>query len=152
MAADVAKNVLTHQTGTVSALRDRRGEGPFRTYDVPPAEMMEVVEAVVRRARDARGEAALVHVSARRREVVAREGAGEGGGGGLGSVPSFTSAVVVMVNPVPGHLQRSRVEVHATHRGPFHRGTIAWEQDVPRWIEEELASRARARPTLLPIP
>ena len=44
---ETAETVLTLQSGTVSELRDRRGNGPFTTYDLAPDAMLGVVEALV---------------------------------------------------------------------------------------------------------
>ena len=50
MAASDRFTIFTLQSGTVSELRDRRGTGPFLTYDVPPAEPLGVVEEAARKA------------------------------------------------------------------------------------------------------
>ena len=39
--------------------------------------------------------------------------------------------VVVMVHAAAGGGPGSRVEIHAQDRGPFHRGRIAWERELP---------------------
>ena len=48
---DSAETVLTLRSGTMSDLRKRVGQGPFRTYEIPPAEMLEILEEAVGEAR-----------------------------------------------------------------------------------------------------
>jgi hypothetical protein len=147
--AETVGNVLALRTGTVLELRGRRGTGPFRDYDLPPRELLAVVEEAAGRARDRRGAPVrAIAVSERYGEVVAKEPPPEDSGDDSYSVP-FLSAMVATVHPVPGSLARSRLEVHATHRGPFDRGVVDWERDLPRWIDETLRDR-RAR--VAPIP
>jgi hypothetical protein len=147
-----AVTVLTLQGGTVSELRDRRGTGPFRTYDVPPAEMLGVIERAAGKARGLGGKpVTAIFVSERYREVIAKERTAEQASSDAYS-DAFRTAVVAMVDPVPGKPGSSRVEIHAMHRGPFHRGSVAWERDLPTWIDEVLGERGRAPGRVLRIP
>jgi hypothetical protein len=146
---EIAKNVVTLQRGSVSELARRRGRGPFREYDLPPEAMLEVVEDALGRARGLGGlPLAAIFPNPVRREVVAKERTPDRAHDDA-YAPAFRSAVLVGVDPLPGRPGRSRVEIHATHRGPFHRGAVAWERDLPRWIDETLAERG---PRLAPIP
>ena len=82
-----------------------------------------------------------VFVSERYREVIAKERAVDA------TEPDsysevFRSAVVAAVDPVPGKPGSCRVEIHAMNRGPFHRGAVRWERDLPGWIREALSERA----------
>ena len=43
---DSVETVLTMRSGTMTELRTRRDTGPFRRYEVPSAEMLDVVEEV----------------------------------------------------------------------------------------------------------
>ena len=151
MVGETLETVFTLQSGTVGELRDRRGSGPFREYDVDPEEMLFVVEGAVGRARGA-GDTPVsaVFVSKRYREVIAKERSPSDAGDDA-YAPTWRSAVVVTVHPVTGRDDRSRVEIHAANKGPFHRGTISWERDLPGWIDAEMAGRAEP-PTLKPLP
>jgi hypothetical protein len=150
---ETAETVLTLQSGTVSELRDRRGNGPFTTYDLAPEVMLGVVEAAARKARGADGEPVrAVFVSELRGEVVAKERAGEGAQDDGYTAP-FRTAMLAVVHRVPGRGDQSRVEIHMIQRGPFHRGVVDWTRDMPGWIQAVLAERAaqEAAP-LTPIP
>ena len=71
---DSAKDVLTLRSGTVSELRDQRGQGPFHLYDVAPSEMLQVAAAACRKAVGLRGRpVTTVEVSPRYGEVTAKE-------------------------------------------------------------------------------
>ncbi len=131
---DVAETVFTFQTGTVSELKARRDTGPFRDYAVPPAEMMTLVEAVLR------SKVVAVFPEPLQQVVVAKEREGKEA---LDDsyAPAFHSAVVVFVHAVQGEAGRCRVEVHAGHRGPFRRGSIDWEREVPALLDEAVAKR-----------
>ena len=132
-------NVLTLQHGAVSNVRELRGRGPFRDYAVPPAEMLDLVTRVLKERVPA------VFANPRALEVVAKERRGKGADDDWYS-PAWVSAVVVIVHPVDEDPSRSRVEVHATQRGPFHRGRIAWERDVPPALDAAVAARGRPPP------
>src|SRR5262245_22182221 len=43
-----AEVVFTLQTGTMTALKETENSGPFRDYDVPPDEMIDLVTAVLK--------------------------------------------------------------------------------------------------------
>ena len=149
---EVAENVLTLQGGTISELRDRRGTGPFTTYEVAPAKMLAVIERACRKARGLGGRPVIaVFVSERYREVIAKERTAEASKDDSYAAP-FRSAVVASVDPLPGRPDACRVEIHAMNRGPFHRGAVAWERDLPGWIREALAEGAREEGGVLRIP
>jgi hypothetical protein len=135
---EVAVGVITLQGGTISELRGRSGEGPFRRYEVSPDEMLDVVSRAARRAEGPNGRP-LETVWVRRpsREVVAKEPAPDAKGSGY--TEPWRSAMVARVQPIAGEPDASRVEIHAMDKGPFHRGRIDWERDMPRWIDEVLA-------------
>lgn len=138
---ETAETVLTLQSGTISELRNRRGSGPFTTYEVPPDEMLEILEAAARRARNDVGEpvqAVFVYEDAR--EVVAKERSGKDGREAAYDEP-FRTAMYAAVFPVTGDPTRCRVEIHAVQRGPFHRGVVQWQRDMPGWIDAALAER-----------
>jgi len=139
---ETAKTVLTLQGGTVSELRDRRGSGPFTTYDVAPGEMLGIVERAARRARNKDGEPVrAVFVSAARGEVVAKEREDElASDDGYGA--PFRTAMLAVVHPVRDRPDQSRVEIHMIQRGPFHRGVVNWTRDMPTWIAAEIAEAA----------
>ena len=145
---EIAENVVTLQSGTMSELRERRGQGPFRRYEQPPEVMLEVVEEAVRRARGL-GDRAVegVYVSKRRGEVIAKEREPEKAAATKYSLP-FRSAVLVVVHPIVGEPEASRVEMHAMERGPFHKGRVAWQRDLPGWIDDVLRQR---RGEILPL-
>ena len=78
---EAAETVLTLQSGTVNELRNKRGSGPFTTYDVPPDEMLEVLDRAARKARNDVGEPVqAVFVYENAREVVAKERSGDAAG------------------------------------------------------------------------
>lgn len=131
---EVAETVLTLQSGTVSELKARRDTGPFRDYAVPPAEMMGLVEGVLR------SKVVAVFPEPLQQVVVAKEREGKEA---LDDsyAPAFRTAVVVFVHAVPGDATRSRVEVHACQRGPFHRGSIDWEAELPALLDAAVARR-----------
>jgi len=131
---EVAVNVLTLQSGTVSELRDLRGTGPFLAYDVPPDEMMGIVEAVLRT------KVVAVFPNPRAFEVVAKERLGAEAADDWYAPPS-RSMVVVIVHPAAGGGPGSRVEIHAMDRGPFHRGHIAWERELPPLLNDAVRHR-----------
>lgn len=131
---EVAGTVLTLQSGTVTDLKARRDTGPYRDYDVPPAEMMALVEGVLRT------KVVAVFPEPLQQVVVAKERAGKEELDDGYAAP-FRTAVVVFVHPVAGDPMRCRVEVHAGQRGPFHRGRIDWERDVPPLLDEAVARR-----------
>lgn len=134
---EIATNVLTLQSGDLTTLRARRGEGPFREYAVPPAEMVGVAEKALRT------KVAAVFPNARAGEVVAKERTPDAAWDDRYAQP-WRSAVVVIVHAVPEDPGRSRVEVHAMQRGPFHKGSIGWESDVPPLLDRFAAERAGA--------
>ncbi len=150
-----AEAVLTLRSGTMSDLRARRGHGPFREYDLPPKDLLEVVAAAARRARGAGGAPVrAVFVAPARGEVVAKERTGaDAARTGYGA--PFVSAMLAVVHPVPDQPLRSRLEVHEIRSGPFHAGVVRWVRDLPRWIDAERAERARPKapgPRVQPIP
>lgn len=124
----VAETVLTLQTGTVSELKDRRGTGPFRAYDVPPAEMLDLAAGVLRSRLLAVFPEPLQGV------VIAKERSGKDA---LDDsyAPAFDAAVAVFVHPVDGSPGRSRVEVHCIQRGPFRRGRVDWARELPPLLD-----------------
>ena len=145
---EVATNVVTLQSGTMSELRERRGQGPFRRYEESPETMLEVVEEAMGSARGLGGhEVAGVFVSRRRLEVIAKEREPAKAHIKKYGMP-FRSAVLVIVHPVEGEPEASRLEIHATQRGPFHKGRVAWQRDLPGWIDDVLRRR---RGEILPL-
>ena len=132
---ETATNVLTLQGGSVSALRDRRGEGPFHAYPVPPAEMLGLVEAVLKT------KVVAVFTEPRRLEVVAKERDAAHATDDWYGEP-WRSAAIVFVHPVPGDASSSKLEIHAMDRGPFHKGRIAWESELPSLFADAVARRA----------
>lgn len=150
---ETAETVLTLQSGTMSELRDRRGTGPFTTYDLTPDVLLGVVEEAARMARGAGGEPVrAVFVSERRGEVVAKEREGEDAQDDGYSAP-FRTAMLAVVHRVPGRADQARLEVHMIQRGPFHRGVINWTRDMPGWIQAVLSERAvQDAAPLTPIP
>lgn len=144
---EVAVNVVTLQTGTTSELRDRRGSGPFREYDVPPDEMVDVLEGAMKRARGD-GEPPWVKVfpSKNYREVVAKEFEKPS----ASYKDTFNTAAIAIVHAIPGAPKRCKVEMHHTRRGPFHGGTVNWQAGLPGWIDAELAELAAGK--VKPIP
>ncbi len=131
---EVAGTVFTLQSGTVSDLKALRDTGPYRDYDVPPAEMMTLVEGVLR------SKVVAVFPEPMQQVVVAKERHGKEALDDGYAAP-FRTAVVVFVHPVVGAPARCRVEVHACQRGPFHRGRIDWEREVPPLVDEAVARR-----------
>ncbi|MDJ0972896.1 MAG: hypothetical protein QNJ98_00375 [Planctomycetota bacterium] len=148
---ETAVNVLTLQSGTISELKDLRNTGPFTTYDLPPDELLSVVEDA---ARKARGEGdhpvRAIFVSERRGEVVAKERGAEDAADD-GYEKPFRSAMVATVHPILGEPTKSRLEIHAMQRGPFHKGRVQWERDMPGWIDAVIAERANPPPRIRPI-
>ena len=136
---ETIENVLTLQQGTVTNVRELRGRGPFREYAVPPAEMLDLATRVLKARVPA------VFPNPRALEVVAKERIGKDAAVD-DYQPAWVSAVVVIVHPVAEDPGRSRVEVHATQRGPFNRGHIAWEHDVPAALDAMVAARGRPAP------
>lgn len=139
---EAAETVLTLQSGTINELRNRRGSGPYVTYPFAPDEMLGILENAARRAHNAAGEpvqAVFVYEGAR--EVVAKERAGVEGRS-TGYPAAFRTAMYAAVLPVRGDPGSSRVEIHAMQRGPFHKGVVQWQRDMPRWIDEVIAERS----------
>lgn len=138
---DSAHDVFTLRRGTISALRDLRGTGPFRRHPLPPDAMLEVVAAACRRARDLAGAPVTgIEVSPRYREVVAKERA-PGTRDDPGYAEDWRTAVVATVHPIEGEPDACRVEIHGTRRSPLLGGANVWEESLPGWIDEELAAR-----------
>jgi len=150
---ETAETVLTLQSGTVSELRDRRGSGPFMTYDLAPDELLSIVEEAARKARNSEGEPVrAIFVSPARGEVVAKEREGEDAQDD-GYTKPFRTAMLAVVHPVRGRADAARLEIHMIQRGPFHRGVVNWPVDMRRWIAEVMAERAAAEAApLAPIP
>lgn len=150
---DTAETVLTLRSGTMSDLRRRTGSGPFTTYAVPPAEMLDVLEEAARQARGRGGRPVkAIFVSELRREVVAKERPPDEADDDGYRAP-FVSAMLVNVWPVPGDVNTSRVEIHEIRSGPFHKGSVAWTRDMPGWIDAVLEKRRSvAAAPLAPIP
>jgi len=139
-----AQTVLSLRFGTMSDLRERRGTGPRRRYDLPPHRLLGVVERAAYRARGKGGvPVQAVFVSEARREVVAKERDGEDAADKGYGAP-FLSALLAVVHEVPGDPTRSDLEVHEIRSGPFHQGVVRWERDLPRWIDEVLRVDAAA--------
>ncbi len=137
-----AENVLTLQSGTVSELKERRGSGPFTTYDLSPGAMLEVLERALGRAgSEDEPPYVTVYVSERYGEVLAKEF----GEPHKSYADPFRSAALAIVHPLRGEEERCRVEVHQVQRGPFHRGRVRWAA-VPGWIDEAIADLTRIRP------
>ena len=150
---DSAETVLTLRSGTMTDLRRQTGSGPYTRYDVPPDEMLDVLAEAARKARGKGGRpVSAIFVSEFRREVVAKERPPDEAGDDGYRAP-FLSAMLVNVWPVTGRAGVSRVEIHAIRSGPFHKGSVAWVRDMPRWIEEVLEKRRSvAAAPLQPIP
>ncbi len=149
---DAATNVLTLQSGTISELKAKRGSGPFTTYAVPPDEMLTVLRDAASKARGL-GDRPVraIFVSERRSEVIAKEREpDESTDEYYDGV--FRTAMVATVHKVIGDPSSSRVEIHATQRGPFHRGAVQWTRDMPKWIDEVIAERDAPPPEIKEIP
>lgn len=131
---ETAKTVLSLQDGSMTALRERRGSGPFRTYAVPPGEMLRIVESVLRARTFA------VFAEPRRGEVCGKE---REGAATLDDTyaEAWRSAVIVFVHPVPDDERASKVEFHATQRGAFTKGNIRWETELPPALDEAVRTR-----------
>lgn len=129
-----AKAVFTLKGGSMTGLRARRGDGPFRTYAVPPAEMIALVAAVLKT------KVVAVFEDPRRGEVCAKERDAK-----LATEDTYAddwrSAVVVFVHPVPGNPAASKVEFHAMQAGPFDRGTVHWDVEFPAALDDAVAHR-----------
>lgn len=135
---DAVKDVLAGKTGTVTALKNLRGTGPFREYAVPPDDMVRVVgEAMGKKV-------VAVFENPRAREVVGKERKASQSHDDW-YAPDWLSAVIVFVHPVDGDDGRSRIEIHSTNRGKAWRGTIAWEAELPALIDEAVARRGEGR-------
>ena len=135
------ENVATFQRGTITDLKAKRGAGPFEVYDVPPDEMLLILRDAAAKARGL-GDMPVraIFVSELRSEVIAKEREPEQALDDAYDGP-FRSAMVATVHKVIGDPDQSKVEIHATHRGPFHRGAVEWARDMPRWIDEVIAER-----------
>jgi hypothetical protein len=135
---EAAINVLTFQSGTISELRDLRGTGPFTLYEQPPEAMLDILRRAAGRAVGLGGRRVqAIFVSRRYGEVIAKEREAELAGDDSYE-PPFRSAMVATVHAIPGEPNTCRVEIHATDRGPFHKGRVEWERDMPRWIDQVL--------------
>ena len=130
------ENVVTLRSGTVSDLHEQYGTGPFRDYAVPPAEMLGIVTAVLKTFVPA------VFENDRTMSVIAKERKGKEAWVDDYS-PEWHSAVLVYVHRVVGNPNVSRVEIHATDRGPFHQGCIEWAAVLPGRIDDAVAKRGR---------
>ena len=131
---ETAATVLTLQGGTMTELRAMRGNGPFRTYAIPPPEMISIVGAVLRT------KVVAVFEVACRGEVVGKERDSKLATEDTYS-EAFRSAVIVFVHPVPGDENSSKLEIHAMQRGPFHTGSIGWEAELPPLLDDAVAHR-----------
>ena len=131
---ETAVTVFTLQSGSMTSLRARRGDGPFRTYAVPPAEMISIVAAVLKT------KVVAVFEEPRRGEVSAKEREAK-----LATEDTYAekwrSAVIVFVHPVPGDEGSSKIEIHSEQRGPFHAGNIRWDVELPRLLDDAVAHR-----------
>lgn len=133
--------VATLQQGTMSDLRDCRGTGPFRTYPVPPDEMIDVLVQAAGKGRDETGKPIdQIWPSVLRREVVAKERGACDNKYASYSRP-FRSALYAVVHPVLGDPTSCKVELHAMERGPLHQGTVRWLRDMPGWIDQVIAEK-----------
>ena len=142
-----AHDVFTLRNGTISELRNRRGSGPFRRYDVPPDEMLQVIAEACRHAKDLAGRPVTgVDVSVRYREVVAKERAPDAPAD-PGYSEDWRTAVVATVHPIEGEPGASRVEIHGGQRSPLLGGANDWERSLPGWIDEVLRERAATTPS-----
>jgi hypothetical protein len=133
---DAIRNVLTLRFGAVSNARALRGTGPFREYALSPDGLFDVaVEALGARTK-------ALWPNRRRAEIVVKEQT-EGDPADPYYSDDWSSAAVVTVHPVEGNPARSRMEVHAVARGVFTRGHVAWESEVPAWVDAAVASGRR---------
>jgi hypothetical protein len=133
--------VLTLRNGTMSELKARRGQGPFRIYQVPPVEMLGVVATACGKAVGQRGRpVTVVEISQRYMEVSAKEQAHDAPkDASYGD--DWISAVLVIVHPDAAQPDLSRVEWHTTARSPLIGCSVDWERVLPGLIEAELRAR-----------
>jgi hypothetical protein len=131
---DVAGNLLTLKTGTMSDLEEERGTGPFTDYAVPPEEMVDLVAAVLRTKVRA------VFPTKGSLSVYAKERTGKDRAIEDYSDP-WVSGVAVFVHPVAGDPSSCRVEIHATNRGAFTKGCIRWERELPPLLDDAVRHR-----------
>jgi len=144
-------SVVTLQGGTMSELRNRRGTGPFTTFDRSPDEMVEILERAARKARGLGNEPVrAIFVSENLRSVIAKERMAEEAESDSYE-PVFRSAMIAYVHVVPGRSDQCRVEIHAIQRGAFHQGSVSWERDMPRWIKEAMADDEKRPADITPI-
>jgi hypothetical protein len=137
---EIAENVLTLQSGTIRELRSRTGQGPYTTYDVPPEQMLAVLDVAARKAVGCDGSPVVaVFVSPRYGEVIAKERE-PAKAADDGYTDPFRTAMIAVVRPVPGDPSKSLVEIQEIRRGPFHGGCVAWRRDMPGWIAQTLRS------------
>jgi hypothetical protein len=134
----VAKDVLALKSGTVTEIKGQRGAGPFREYAVPQDVLFDVVVEVLY------GKVPAVFPNRRAYEVVAKERTGKDRYDDW-YAPDWVSAVVVYVHPVMGDEARSKLEIHATNRGPFHKGSIAWQSELPGLLDAAVLRRGPGR-------
>jgi hypothetical protein len=123
------ENVVTLRFGTVSDLHELVGTGPFLDLPLAPARMLPLVTAILRTKVPA------VFENERTMTVIAKERRGPDAWVDDYS-PEWVSAVLVAIFPVEGRPDACRVEIHATNRGAFAKGSIAWERDLPPLFEE----------------
>jgi len=136
---EIGTTVLTLQTGTVHALRERRGTGPTTRYEVGPERLVGVVARAARRLADPAGRSVVeAYPSPRSLEVVAKERDPADLSRDGYDVP-WRSAMVAIVHRIPGEDDAALLEVHASDRGPLRRGRVAWGRDLPRAIDAVLA-------------
>lgn len=131
---ETAATVFTLQGGSMTAMRARRGDGPFRIYPVPPAEMISIVASVLKT------KVVAVFEEPQRGEVCAKEREPKLALEDTYADP-WKSAVIVFVHPVPGDEGSSKVEIHSEQRGPFHAGNIRWEIELPPLLDDAVAHR-----------
>jgi len=138
---EALETTATLQTGTMSDLHARRGRGPFTTYDLPPAEMLGVLEQSARKARGLGGKpVSAIFVSENRLQVVAKERPPDEADDD-GYAAAFRTAMLAIVHPVHGRKDACRVEIHSIGRGVFHPGVVAWQRDMPGWIDAVMKER-----------
>jgi hypothetical protein len=126
---EILTNVSRLRFGTVSDVRAMRGTGPFYDFDVPPGVMLDAAEKAMK------SKVAAVFPNPRALEVIAKERRPDMAWDDS-YAPSFLSAAIVIVHPVPGDPHKSKVEIHAIDRGPFDRGSIPWEAELPRLLAQ----------------